>query len=331
MTRIEAVRRTILLDLTPWQRLSGIAVAIAVPATLRWALGQAGEAVPFAPFFPFVLLAAVFMGWRAALVVAIITTLLVEWVFRGGSPSLLDPHRLTLALLIALANLALIAVGDTLRRTVRQLDALAREQDIVAREMYHRVQNALGVVQALIRVSHAGDDTERFRQDLLARVQALANANRLLDNPPGNTNGAQRRNVTEARQPADGAGLNLAQLVRTAIAPFHKDDAFHIEGPPFLIEREPAYHLLLVLHELCTNALKHGALSDPRGRVSIGWSADGVLLWRENGGPPVLPPSRQGLGTRMFARQQHWTLERDFAPSGLTCRIALRARATVGR
>ncbi len=320
MTRIEAVRRTILLDLAPWQRLSGIAAAIAAPAALRWALGPAGAAVPFAPFFPFVLLAAVFMGWRAALVVAIATTLLVEWVFRGGSPSLLDPHRLTLALLIALANLALIAVGDTLRRTVRQLDALAREQDIVTREMYHRVQNALGVVQALVRVSRASDDTERFRQDLLARVQALANANRLLDSPPGNPCGARAGAVTE-----------VAHLVRTAIAPFHKDEAFHIEGPPFLIAREPAYHLLLVLHELCTNALKHGALSDPRGRVTIGWSADGVLLWQENGGPPVLPPSRQGLGTRMFARQQHWTLERDFAPSGLTCRIVLRPRATVRR
>lgn len=326
MTRIEAVRRAILLDLSPWQRLAGIALAIALPAALRWLLGPLGSAVPFAPFFPFVLLAAVFMGWRAALAVCIAATVVVEWMFLATSLSLFDPHRLTLALLIVVANLALIAVGDTLRCTVRQLDALAREQDIVAREMYHRVQNALGVVQALIGVSHAGDDPERFRQDLLGRVQALANANRLLDSPPREAGASRARAVVEGRQVTDGR-MGLDQLIHTAIAQFHKDEAFRIEGPRILLERAPAYHLLLVLHELCTNALKHGALSDPRGSVSICWDADGVLLWHESDGPPVVPPRRKGLGSRMFAVQQHWTLDRDFAPGGLSCRIALRTSA----
>jgi two-component sensor histidine kinase len=62
--------------------------------------------------------------------------------------------------------------------------------------------------------------------------------------------------------------------------------------PP--LERDAAYHLLLLLHELCTNALKHGALSTDTGQVTIRWNQAGVIDWQETGGPSVRPPDRQG-------------------------------------
>ena len=79
----------------------------------------------------------------------------------------------------------------------------------------------------------------------------------------------------------------------------------------------------MALHELCTNALKYGALSTPTGVVHLTWKtgADGVLLeWREDGGPPVAPLAREGFGTqllrRLFAGSQG-SVELQFLPSGL--------------
>ncbi|MFD2781844.1 HWE histidine kinase domain-containing protein [Novosphingobium pokkalii] len=315
MTRIEVVRRAILLDLATWHSVVGAILALAVPTILRWWLDGLADAAPHVLYCPFILFAAVFLGWRAASAVAAIATLVVNVLFSG----LLAPdgvampvaNRTLLAALFLVVDLALIAVGDTLRRTVRQLEALARQQDIVVREMFHRVQNALGVVQALIRVSRADDDPEQFRQELLGRVQALANANRLLD---------ARRKDSDSTD----FGLTVAALVQVAIAPFHNAEAFIVRGPPASLERDAAYHLLLLLHELCTNALKHGALSTDTGQVTIRWNQAGVIDWQETGGPSVRPPDRQGLGSRLFARQQHWVIERSFAHDGFSCRIAPR-------
>jgi two-component sensor histidine kinase len=292
MTRIEVVRRAILLDLAPWHSVVGAMLALAVPTMLRWWLDGLADAAPYVLYCPFILFAAVFLGWRAALAVAAIATLVVNALFPGplapGGLAMPVAHRTLLAALFLVVDLALIAVGDTLRRTVRQLEALARQQDIVVREMFHRVQNALGVVQALIRVSRADDDPEQFRQELLGRVQALANANRLLD---------ARRKDSDSTD----FGLTVAALVQVAIAPFHNAEAFIVRGPPASLERDAAYHLLLLLHELCTNALKHGALSTDTGQVTIRWNQAGVIDWQETGGPSVRPPDRQGLGSRLFA------------------------------
>lgn len=315
MTRIEVVRRAILLDLAPWHSVAGAALALALPTALRWWLNGWVDAAPYVLYCPFILFAAVFLGWRAALAVATAATIVVNGPFFGrlapGGPAMTVTNRALLAALFMVVDLALIAVGDTLRRTVRKLEALARQQDIVVREMFHRVQNALGVVQALVRVSRAGNDAEQFRHELLGRVQALANANRLLDDRQ------------EARTGAD-LGLTIEALVRVAIAPFHNAEAFVVRGPPASLKRDAAYHLLLLLHELSTNALKHGALATDTGQVTIRWNTAGVIDWTESGGPPVRPPERQGLGSRLFARQQHWAIERCFAPDGFSCRIAPR-------
>ena len=308
MTRIEVVRRAILVDLAPWQKGAGIVLAIALPTLAHYALSSTAALMPYAAYCPFILFAAVFLGWRAALATALAATLVVDLLFLRHA---LARQVVTVAVFFMATNLALIAVGDTLRRTVRQLDALAQQQDIVVREMYHRVQNALGVVQALIRVSKSGTDAEQFRQDLLGRVHALANANRLLD--------ARRHSAAD-----DQPDTAIDHLVRTATAPFHKDTAFRIRGPRVVISPEAAYHLLLVLHELCTNALKHGALSNGLGHVTIEWTEAATLHWIEADGPPTSPPTRRGLGTGMFARQQHWTIDRDFAPCGLRCRLSPR-------
>jgi CheY-like chemotaxis protein len=106
-----------------------------------------------------------------------------------------------------------------------------------------------------------------------------------------------------------------------------------LTGRPTALTAEAAQPMALVLHELATNAVKHGALSHPEGRVSLTWdraSEDGelVLRWLETGGPPVLtPPECLGFGTKLIGdlieRQLGGRVEFDWQPAGLRVAISL--------
>jgi two-component sensor histidine kinase len=91
-----------------------------------------------------------------------------------------------------------------------------------------------------------------------------------------------------------------------------------------------AQDLVLVLHELATNAAKYGALSAPGGAVTLGGRVEGgelVLIWREDGGPPAAPPAVRGFGTTLLeqavAHQPGGRVEFDWRPEGLACTMRL--------
>ena len=104
-----------------------------------------------------------------------------------------------------------------------------------------------------------------------------------------------------------------------------------IDGPDVRLKPEAAQSLGLALHELATNAAKHGALSRSGGRVEINWQllddASVVLLWRESQGPQVSAPSRRGFGSMVIeknlARALDADVNLDFAAGGVTCRVAV--------
>ncbi len=103
------------------------------------------------------------------------------------------------------------------------------------------------------------------------------------------------------------------------------------EGPRVDLAADLAVPLGMALHELATNALKHGALSKETGRITISWRIleDGVrklrLDWHETGGPPVQVPTRKGFGstllTRVLATQCDAEVEFDYDPEGLRIRL----------
>ena len=113
------------------------------------------------------------------------------------------------------------------------------------------------------------------------------------------------------------------------------DDRFDVNGPDVWVSPQFALALAMALHELGTNAVKYGALSNGSGRVEVVWSALGrgsgrrlVLGWRESGGPPVKAPERRGFGSRLIERSLASDLggeaRMDFAPTGLVCTIEAR-------
>ena len=107
---------------------------------------------------------------------------------------------------------------------------------------------------------------------------------------------------------------------------------FRLSGPPVSLGAKAALSLALMLHELATNAAKYGALSVPEGRVALEWSlrddASGPIVdlsWSEADGPPVVPPTRKGFGSRLIERGLTAELSGEariaFEPGGVVCRI----------
>jgi len=115
--------------------------------------------------------------------------------------------------------------------------------------------------------------------------------------------------------------------VRQALEPFGPRS--EIEGSDVTLTPKDAQNFSLALHELATNAVKHGALSRPDGRIEIAWAVHGddggrVLSfhWQERGGPPVVAPSRRGFGTTLL-KATFSEVRFEYAPEGLMCDIDL--------
>ena len=127
-------------------------------------------------------------------------------------------------------------------------------QRLLMAELDHRVKNILSNVSAVAQLSsHRAQSVEAFVESLDGRIQAISRAHGLL-----------RRGAW--------ASANLTELAAEALAPFRSSGNIHIDGPPVGIVPELAQSMALILHELATNAVKHGALSTPSGRVKLSWS-----------------------------------------------------------
>lgn len=191
-------------------------------------------------------------------------------------------------------------------------------QRLLLRELNHRVKNTLATVQALASqtVRHAGNARD-FLHAFSARLQALGAAHNLLSD-------------------REWKGIGIAELVALETQPFQDAAAprIEVEGRDLMLPPDQAMGLGLILHELGSNALKYGALSNAQGRVGIAWHCemrDGgrtlTLTWRERGGPPVAPPAAHGFGTilirRSLAKVLDSHVEHRFAPAGVEAEITM--------
>jgi two-component sensor histidine kinase len=130
---------------------------------------------------------------------------------------------------------------------------------------------------------------------------------------------------------ADGAAASLHEVVQAITRPYRMAgvDPFSVSGEPVALRGSAVTAVGMALHELCTNAVKYGALSSPTGRVTLAWRvADGALMidWSEEGGPAVLVPVRHGFGSRLLATVlagERGGVEMAYEPFGLRCTMRL--------
>ena len=315
MTRIGFVRRALLAERSHPEKLLWTVLAVALPTLLRLGIDGGANGVPFVTYFPAIMLAALFLDWRYAALTAIASAVVAKRVFIGG-PMLIemDLAYLLIAGMFFLSCALLILIGATLRRTLHQLDVAAKTQEMLGDELRHRVKNVLAVVQSIATMTwrHHPDD---FREAFSGRLTALARASDLLAKPEWQT-------------------CRVPELVDEAVRPFAVGNSIRVEGPPCRLPRECCVPTMLALHELCTNALKHGALSVPGGRVDIAWAVTDdramALVWRETGGPPVARPARRGMGTRLLIAQPGLdAVTLRFEPDGVECHMRIEGAEVV--
>ncbi len=314
MDRVPVVRRALLADVPPLVALGWSALAVATATGVRYAIDRGEGAIPFLTYFPAVTLVSLFLGWRWGAAVSLVSGVVANRLL-SAEPLLFyaSVREAVLVGLFALACAALVAIGDGARRTVRELHAAQEREALRNQELLHRVKNLLATVNAMAVLTARHSRPEDFVSALTGRMEALDRATELLG-------------------VGESAPCDMQRLAETALAPFRAGDNFTVEGPPCELPRDACVPLSLALHELATNAAKYGALSRPEGRVSLAWALDGdgvlELSWRERGGPPVVPPTRRGMGSQLLRAQRGLDrVELNCPREGAECTIAIEGVA----
>jgi PAS domain S-box-containing protein len=193
-----------------------------------------------------------------------------------------------------------------------------QHKELLADEMRHRARNLVAIVQAIARMSRPKGQPEvnKYIDVFMGRLMTLLNTGGIV--------------LSSTARTAD-----LRAILETTLAPFGSDDIrarISMDGPEVVLSEHTAGGLALAFHELMTNAIKYGALSEEAGRISVSWSlAESeqgqtfVMGWLETGGPAVKPPATEGFGgaviRQSIARERAPKIALDYLPEGLSCRF----------
>jgi two-component sensor histidine kinase len=220
------------------------------------------------------------------------------------------------AFLYAPGGLPLRMVGVNIDVTERVV--AETRQNLLIRELHHRVKNTLATVQAIVgSTARTASSIDEFYQGFVGRIVSLAHTHNLL------TEHYWQR-------------ASLQQLLRNELGPYEEGEGQRVQvaGPALDLPSEIAVPIGMAIHELTTNAVKHGALSVSGGRVTVSWTIVDErpkprlrFVWTERGGPPVRPALRQGFGSRLLQRVLTSQLQADvhmeFNPEGLRFTLAM--------
>ncbi|MEZ5831738.1 MAG: PAS domain S-box protein [Dongiaceae bacterium] len=206
--------------------------------------------------------------------------------------------------------------ASKIARDITERKRAEQQQKLLVGEIKHRIKNTLATVQAIARQTLKGTPAEE-REAFIARLLALANAQDLLT--------LERLNRAA-----------LHDVVARALKPFEAKHSarFVTKGPDSVwVDAQRASLLTMTLHELATNAVKYGSLSNSTGLVSLTWELGGDedsqiarLTWRETGGPLVMPPERKGFGSFLIERALQGgggKVSLEYDPSGLICSLEI--------
>jgi len=277
---------------------------------VRWVAGLWFEGiVPFATFFPAVLLASLVGGIGPGIFAALLGGAIGWWAFLSPPMTFFPLQVGQVISLIAYLTTCLIIVwaAEHYRRLTKRLEDEQKFRELAVDELAHRLKNKVATIQSIVSL--------RLREDPQARdeiVKCLGSLKATDDLIIG----------------AQGQGADLGDILAAELRPY---DAVRIsiDGPEILLSPKLALMMALLFHELATNAAKYGALSQSAGKISVRWSHSEPWLnleWQESGGPPVAIPNHRGFGTRLFLRaleQFGGKVEAAFASTGLVCKLSV--------
>ena len=295
--------------------LAGAAAAAAAVAT-RLLIGLPPEILPFFLVIIAICLVTVTAGVVGGVTAMVVGALLTwRYLLKPVDSWTMESQDLYVLIGFFLVALVILATSQLYRWSEQRRQAVALElalreaqhQRLFAREMSHRLKNAMAIVQSIASQTFGRNIAEVPKFE--GRLKALADAHNLLNE--------------HVKQPT----ASVAEVVETAIQPFlDRSDRFRVAGAPAAMPDQQVVTLSLALHELGTNAVKYGALSHADGWVSISWietNGSLELEWKEHDGPPVKAPLSKGFGSRLLARSAMGA-KLSFEPDGLKCTIRAR-------
>jgi PAS domain S-box-containing protein len=209
----------------------------------------------------------------------------------------------------------LFPLGDGMGVVFRDITDRRRaeaQRDLLMKELEHRIKNTLTIVQSIANQTFRQSGLDpAVQQAFAARLVSLGNIHAVL-----------------TQRSWDSADLH--EIIMSAIGPHNSTERprFEVDGPILRLAPQAAVTLSMAVHELCTNAVKYGALSARSGSVAITWSVDDNRFrwrWSERSGPPVVPPAQTGFGSRLIERSLASQLSAEvkisYEPRGLICTI----------
>ena len=201
----------------------------------------------------------------------------------------------------AIAAHAAVAIDNARLYATAQEEMQSKE--LLLNEFRHRMKNTLATLQAIAGQTLKNCPKAEL-ETYLARLRALGHAHDAM-----------------ADKAWDRASVR--ELAQRALAPF-SHDRIQIQGPDASLPANGASRLTMALHELATNAVKYGALSNDAGNIRVEWSIDGdhlVLHWHERDGPAVVGPTAKGFGSVLIERATEGQAQIEFAPEGVRCTL----------
>ncbi len=179
-------------------------------------------------------------------------------------------------------------LGEVLDQAIEQARHREERITILMREVTHRVKNQMAVMLSMARqVAKNSETVEGFQKAFGDRIMAMARSHDL---------------VFSTRS----EDARLALLILSQLEPFAPGPRLRLSGPEAWVTAQSAQHIGMAIHELATNAAKHGAWSSPKGLVEVTWKVEVAdpatlrLVWKEHDGPPVMPRAAMGFGSTIL-------------------------------
>jgi two-component sensor histidine kinase len=267
------------------------------------------ETVIFAPYYAATLVAVLLGGGAAGLLAMVLGGIVASWLFAPPpwSGALITPENLENWALYGSSSVVILRAAVSYRGLLQRLREEQRKRQLLNEELAHRLGNTFASVQAIVNQSLAGE--KELRERINARLAALAATNALL--------------VKSDWQTASLMGILIGEFTP------YDPSRIRVRGEDVQCPSCVAAMVALVIHELTTNAAKHGALAKPDGCIDLSWQIVERRLtmhWVESGCTNLAPPTRRGFGTRLLqsaVRGFQGHIETSFDPTGLRCKIFL--------
>jgi two-component sensor histidine kinase len=290
---------------------------VALATTARWCLSLIRPDVFFTPYFPAVVFATAFGGFRIGIATALAGGAL--GVTLNFSDASTDFARFAL-LIIFLAVCGVTIWGVEHYRSVASQQReiakrLIREEEyrkLIVDELQHRLKNKLSTIHAVLR--QILQDQPQIWTGIDARIRALSAADDLIAK-------------------VDGSGCDIKDLLLSELGPYGHV-RFNLNGNSLFLPAKLAVSLALIFHELATNAGKYGAFSSARGLLLVSWSVSDDRLniaWDETEGPPVGAVGEAGFGSKLLKsalRPFDGKTEMAFLKTGVHCTMQCRIPAS---